>query len=119
MTYYPAICIIDIERVKRAVENFGERFLRRIFTPEELAYCEGKAARYQHLACRLTAKIAARQALREAGLQPPPWRLLEVKNDDWGKPSISCDNSQPSSIMLSLSHTHDYAISSVILTTNQ
>jgi holo-[acyl-carrier protein] synthase len=116
MTYYPAINIIEIERVRKATERFGESLLKRLFTEGERAYCEGKAARHQHLACRLAAKTAVRKAFREAGLRAPPWQALEVKRDEWGKPSISCTGVPRScSILLSLSHSHRYAVASVII----
>lgn len=123
MTYYPGICMIEIERVRTAEERFGSRFLKRLFTPAELSYCGAGAARHQRLACRIAAKFAVRSALRQAGLDPLPWLALEVRRDEWGKPSINlnpmrerCANRPaPCSLHLSLSHSRDLAVASAII----
>jgi holo-[acyl-carrier protein] synthase len=123
MMYYPGMCVIEIERVIALEKRFGERLLRRIFTEGELSYCLPRAARYQHLASRLAAKIAVRRALRQAGMAMPPYRCIEVKRDEWGKPSIALaysprragETAAPFSILLSLSHGRRYAVSSGIL----
>jgi len=123
MAYYPGICMIEIERVRTAEKRFGNRFLERLFTPAELSYCGAGAARHQRLACRIAAKVAVRSALRQAGLSQLAWLALEVKRDDWGKPSINltrvrerCTNRPvPCSLSLSLSHSRDLAVASAII----
>lgn len=117
MTDYPALCLVEIERVREASRRFGDRFTGRLFTENELSYCLPRAARLQHLACRLAAKVAVRKAMRAAGLTPPAWKEIEVQRDEWGKPSI--DVARPDnrfSIIISLSHSRLHAVASVILT---
>ncbi|MEJ2745019.1 MAG: holo-ACP synthase [bacterium] len=123
MEYYPGLCMVEIDRIAAAEKRFGDRFLRRLVTPLELSYCGRGAARHQRLACRIAAKIAVRGALRLAGLVPIPWLDLEVKRDEWGKPSIEVKEScrarltqpSPSSILLSLSHSRDLAVASAVI----
>lgn len=114
--------MVEVERIVAAEKRFGDRFLRRLVTPVELSYCGGGAARHQRLACRIAAKIAVRSALRLAGLGAIPWLALEVKRDEWGKPSINVEESRgtrtkqpPTSILLSLSHSRDLAVASAIV----
>ncbi len=56
--------VIEIERIQKAIENIGERFLKTVFTENEIAYCEArKTQKYQHYAARFAAKEAAFKAL--------------------------------------------------------
>ena len=114
--YYPAVSMLEIERVGGAVARHGDRFLARAFTEGELSYCLPRAARDQHLACRLAAKFAVRAAFRAAGLSPPPLRAIEVRRDSWGKPYIDGPSlTSGVSILLSLSHSRRDAVASVIV----
>lgn len=79
------IDVIEIERIARAVERFGNRFLHRVYTPAELAYCRGRAAR---LAGRFAAKEATSKALG-TGIRRLSWRDIEVLPGAGGKPFIT------------------------------
>ncbi|WP_193180095.1 holo-ACP synthase [Nisaea sediminum] len=80
--------LVDITRIERSIERFGDRFLARIFTERERARADAKANRAAVYAKRFAAKEAIWKALGEedrAGIQ---WRELEVVNDASGKPSF-------------------------------
>jgi len=81
--------IIHIPRVAAAIERYGERFLRRVFTAQELAYCNGRAP---ELAARFAAKEAASKALgvgvRTLSRHGIGWHEAEVVNDLYGKPDL-------------------------------
>lgn len=81
--------IVQVQRLADALERHGDRFLRRIFTPEEIAYCAGRAAA---LAARFAAKEAAGKALGVGmrGLNPAGihWHDAEVRNDAQGRPLL-------------------------------
>jgi len=80
--------LVDITRIERSIERFGDRFLARIFTDRERARADSKANRAAVYAKRFAAKEAIWKALGEedrAGIQ---WRELEVVNDSSGKPSF-------------------------------
>jgi holo-[acyl-carrier protein] synthase len=78
------IDIIEIERIEAAVRRWGERFLHRIYTDGEIAYCRGRA---QSLAGRFAAKEATSKALG-IGIRRLRWRDIEILPDPRGKPQI-------------------------------
>lgn len=114
---FHGLCLVEIERVKAAEERFGARFLSRVFTPAELAYCGSGAARLQRLAARFAAKAAVRAALRQAGLPPIPYRLLEVARDEWGMPHLVLHEpiASEARILVSLSHSRILAVACTVL----
>jgi holo-[acyl-carrier protein] synthase len=79
------IDVIEIERIDTAVRRWGDRFLHRIFTDAELAYCRGKPRR---LAGRFAAKEAASKALG-VGIRFIRWREIEILPDPRGKPRLT------------------------------
>lgn len=113
--------LIEVERIQRMVTRYGERFLTRVFTAEELAYCRG---RLPELAARFAAKEAVSKALG-VGIQHRDgvaWREIEVVSDARGKPGIALSGSAArravelglSTFALSLSHTREYAIAVLV-----
>ncbi|MGH2447972.1 MAG: holo-ACP synthase [Chloroflexota bacterium] len=76
--------LIEIERIDRAVKRFGDRFLRRVYTDEELSYCRGRA---QNLAGRFAAKEAASKALG-VGIRTLRWKDIETVRHPSGKPLL-------------------------------
>lgn len=115
--------IVEIERIARALARFGERFLRRVYSEAEIAYCQGKPER---LAVRFAAKEAAAKALgvgifwREGVF----WRDVEVIRDRRGKPGISLHggalmHAQQQGLThwaVSLSHSRQFAVAMVVAT---
>lgn len=83
-TVTSGIDVIEIERIERAVKRWGERFLNRIYTESEIAYCRGRA---QRLAGRFAAKEAASKALG-VGVRYIRWRDIEILPDRRGKPHV-------------------------------
>lgn len=75
---------IEVERVRKVFERHGERFLKRIYTGEEILQCRGKAAR---LAGRFAAKEAISKALG-TGMHGVSWREIEVVQLRSGRPSV-------------------------------
>ena len=55
--------LVEVARVRASVRRSGERFAKRVFTPDEIAYCAGRARKFEHLAARFAAKEAALKAL--------------------------------------------------------
>jgi holo-[acyl-carrier protein] synthase len=106
--------IIETERVAQSIDRFGSRFLKRIYTGQELAYCEG---RISSLAARWAAKEAVGKALG-TGIGDVSWQEIEVVNETGPCPSIRLSGAAAdlaaelgiSRIAISLSHTKDYAV---------
>jgi holo-[acyl-carrier protein] synthase len=76
--------IIELERVQHVLDRFGERFLRRVYTDREVAYCRGRAP---ELAVRFAAKEAISKALG-TGLNGILWIEMEILADERGKPYV-------------------------------
>src|SRR5215467_7958382 len=115
--------IAEVGRIKAAVERFGERFLRRVFTPDEVRYCLGKPNTAERLAARFAAKEAGMKAIGTGLRHGVTWQDVEVVRVPGQRPrlrfsgkaaefaaSLGCKRTH-----LSLSHTADQAIAHVIL----
>ncbi|MEJ2750329.1 MAG: holo-ACP synthase [Anaerolineae bacterium] len=76
--------LVEIERVRRVMARSGERFLARIFTPQEQAYCQGRIA---SLAGRFAVKEAVAKALG-TGIGDVTWVEIEIVSDKMGRPEL-------------------------------
>ena len=115
--------ILFIPRVTEAIERFGERYLQRIYTPSELAYCRG---RVPELAVRFAAKEAVSKALgvgmRILASEGIYWHDAEIVNDSLGKPNVHLHGkalirAQALSLTqwsVSLTHEREYAVAFVV-----
>jgi holo-[acyl-carrier protein] synthase len=113
--------IIEIERIQQVLQRHGERFLRRVYTEAEIAYCRG---RIHELAARFAAKEAMSKALGTGivGRGGIFWREVEVLPDARGKPLIHLhgqaqDRAQSLGLKkfaISLSHSQEYAVAFVV-----
>ena len=120
--------IVEIARIQKLYEKFGERFLNRLFTENEQAYCAQKShtqlARY---AKRFAAKEACLKALGTGRSQSIKWRDIDVTRTELGQPTlllsgtcleIALSRLGPGQILkahVSLSDTKDLAQATVIL----
>ena len=80
--------IIDIRRIERSVERFGERFLNRVFTDLEREKAEGRMRRIDTYAKRFAAKEACAKALGTGIYRGVTWKQMEVVNLKGGKPTL-------------------------------
>ena len=113
--------IIEIERVKRSIEETEGKFCERVFTQKEIEYCESKKAqKYQHYAARFSAKEAVFKAISFSltNKYDIGWKDIEVLNDDTGRPYVNILKSdiKIGDIDISISHCKEYAVASVIFT---
>ena len=110
--------IVEIPRVQRVLDRYGQRFLERIFTEGEIAYCRGRAP---NLAARFAAKEATMKALG-TGTRGVNWKDIEVLRRESGEPHIRLhggaeERAQRLGVMeisLSLSHCQEYAVAFVV-----
>src|SRR5207253_10648575 len=117
------IDIAEVPRIAESIQQFGERFLRRIFTDQEIRYCDYKANRVERYAARFAAKEAAMKALGTGWSRGVRWRDIEICRQPGGRPTISFHGKAAEvasklgaiHVALSLSHTADQAIAQVIL----
>jgi holo-[acyl-carrier protein] synthase len=84
------IDIVETERIKRSVEEHGQRFLDRVFTPGEQQYCAANAKRYyEHLAGRFAAKEAVLKVLGTGWRGGIAWTDIEILREPSGQPTIT------------------------------
>jgi len=112
--------IIEVDRMKETVEQYGEAFLRKVFTPTELRYSRSKKNVHHHLAARFAAKEAFSKALATGWSGPFRWRDVEVSNDPRGKPTITVQGSmkkklERSQILVSISHSERAVVAVVLI----
>jgi holo-[acyl-carrier protein] synthase len=114
------IDIIEIHRLQASVENIGNRFLEKIFTPSEIAYCDAKAHRYQHYAARFAAKEAMSKALSIGWTGEFRWKDVEITNELSGQPRVTLHGTLRSrlagaTVMLSMSHSESHVVAMVLI----
>ncbi|MBB5066874.1 holo-ACP synthase [Granulicella mallensis] len=80
--------MIEIARIARSVERFGEAFLQRVFTPGEVVYCTRKKHAAESLAARFAAKEAGAKALGTGISRGVNWREFEVKREPGQRPEL-------------------------------
>ncbi|MBN2831401.1 MAG: holo-ACP synthase [Candidatus Omnitrophica bacterium] len=107
--------ITEVSRLKKAIEKWGDSFLNRVFTDEELKNAKTRGSLYQHLAGRFAAKEAVFKALGDANLS---WKDVQILNDKEGKPSCKILNSRGkgADVVVSISHVKNYAVANAIIT---
>ena len=118
MALIAGVDIIEIPRVERVYARYGDRFLRRIYTEREIAYCRGRAPQ---LASRFAAKEATMKALG-TGVRGVRWRDVEIARERGQAPRIVLHGTAKAraerlgmrDIALSLSHSREYAVASVV-----
>lgn len=117
---------IDVEEVARVEElaaRYGERFVRRIFTDGEAAYCLRRRTPAQHLAARFCAKEAAMKALGTGRARGVLWRDVEVVRGAGGPPQLRLRGGArrrfealgAARALLTMTHSRQLAIAHVIL----
>ena len=80
--------LIEIERIQASMDRFGERFLERVFTEEEIAYCKRKKQPAESLAARFAAKEAGAKALGTGISRGVSWKEIEVTRNVGERPML-------------------------------
>lgn len=109
--------IIEVERIQKAIENGGKKFLETVFTEQEIEYCEArKVQKYQSYAARFAAKEAAFKALNDRIKDISCWKAFEVLKTQNGKPEIHFNGKidDLESMDISISHCKQYATANVV-----
>ena len=112
----------DIPRIAQAVERYGDRFLRRVFTEGEIAYCTRRRNPAPHLAARFAAKEAGMKALGTGHSRGVLWKDLEVVRVS-GPPQLRLHGGAAAraermgvqSSLLTLTHSEALAMAQVLL----
>jgi holo-[acyl-carrier protein] synthase len=115
--------LAEVDRIRAAIERYGPRFVKRVFTPREIAYVERKANRFERYAARFAAKEAAMKAIGTGWRGGVRWQDFEVTNLRSGRPTLEFHGVAASvaerlgvkAVSLSLTHTASTAMALVIL----
>ena len=115
--------LAEVGRIRDAVARYGRRFIERIYTPDEIAYVERKANRFERYAGRFAAKEAGMKAIGTGWRRGVRWRDFEVANLPSGRPTLKLHGEAAriagqlgvKAISLSITHTAELGMAHVIL----
>ena len=113
--------IVEVERIKEDIEKLGKKFLNRVFTDNEINYCESKKLqKFQHYAGRFSAKEAIFKAISNEldNKYSVSWKDFEILNDSQGRPQVYLNNVSTDKIYnidISISHCKQYATANVVV----
>ena len=125
MIYGIGTDIIEVERIKNAIEKYGDRFLNRIFTDNEIKYCEDyKDKKFLHYAARFAVKEAFSKAIGTGLTQGFKFTEISIVNEKSGKPIVILDGAMKEKyshykIDVSISHTETNAVAFIVLSNNK
>ncbi len=110
MKYYETmlgIDIVEVARIERLREVYGDAFLRKVFTAQEAAYAAGKKRWAESLAGR----FAVKEAFMKAWGRRLPWKDIEVRSDEKGNPFVVFRGVRYDEV--SISHERNFAVAVV------
>ena len=115
--------LIEVERIAHSIERFGERFLRRVYTDHEIAYCRGRRVSAESFAARFAAKEAGAKALGTGISRGVTWNEFQVARNPGGRPILELRGRAAllakelgvRAISLSLTHTGSLAMATVVM----
>jgi len=119
--------MVDVDRIKSAMERRGEQFVGRAFTAEEAAYCLRSQCPERRFAGRFAAKEAVMKALGRGWFQGMPFKEIEVTRDEseagYGRPGVRLSGRTAAlaeelgvaSISVSITHEHRAAVAFVVM----
>ena len=114
--------IIEVTRIGEMIERHGELFLQRVFTEQEIRYCQRRRAAAQHYAGRWAAKEAVMKTLGTGFSKGVGWTDIEVVNQKTGAPVVElrggakrmADSLGIDRVLISISHCRAYATASAV-----
>jgi holo-[acyl-carrier protein] synthase len=115
--------LIEIRRIEDSIQRYGERFLQRVFTAEEIAYCQRKMVHAaESFAARFAAKEATAKALGTGISRGISWREIGVRREPGERPTISLTGRAAERaremgvkrLQLTLTHSRDVAMAVVL-----
>jgi holo-[acyl-carrier protein] synthase len=117
--YSIGIDLIEIERIEKLLDRYGDKFMRRIFTEVEIEYCSKKKDKGS-FAARFATKEAVFKATGLGLAKGMTWKDVEVINDERGKPEVrlygkTAELLANKTIHISISHSKDASISIIVV----
>ena len=117
------IDVVEVERVASSMDEFGERFVSRIFTPLEQEYCEKQKRPEIHYAARFAAKEAIAKAFGTGIGEDLSWLDMEIRRRNSGEPELFllgdgakfAEANNISQVKISLTHAQHYAAANAVV----
>ncbi|HID21151.1 MAG TPA: holo-[acyl-carrier-protein] synthase [Planctomycetaceae bacterium] len=114
--------IIEIVRIGQMIERHGELFLTRVYTDEEIRYCQRRKECYEHFAGRWAAKEAVMKALGTGFIRGINWRDIEISSERSGQPKVVLRGGARdyakrlgiTDILVTISHCRSYATATAV-----
>jgi holo-[acyl-carrier protein] synthase len=115
--------LVENARIEHSLERFGERFLKRVFTPGEIEYSQSMKFPARHLAARFAAKEAVSKAFGTGIGKAMGWKDIDVRRKASGEPFVVleagakrlADERKVSKVFVTLSHTEHHAMAMVVV----
>jgi holo-[acyl-carrier protein] synthase len=115
--------MVEVERIQHSLDRFGERFMKRVFTEGEIAYCVSMKYPARHFAARFAAKEAVSKAFGTGVGKAMGWRDIDVHKKKSGEPFLVLHGGAEAlaqeramkSAWISLSHTDHHAVAMIAL----
>jgi len=116
------IDVVEVNRIASSLEDFGDRFLRKVFTDSERAYCDRQKKPELHYAARFAAKEAVAKAFGTGIGKDLAWLDMEIRRRESGEPEVVLSGDGAlfaqangiDQIKISLTHARDYAAANAI-----
>jgi holo-[acyl-carrier protein] synthase len=123
MIYGIGVDLVSVSRMERVIRRWGDRFVGRVFTPDEIEFCSKRVSTFHAFSLRFAAKEAFSKALGLGMRKGIQWRDIEVFNYPEGKPGLKlhgtsleiCHKEGVSNIHLSLSDEGENGVAMVVL----
>ena len=109
--------IAEVLRIAQMIERHGDLFINRVYTDEEIHYCQARKMSTQHYAGRWAAKEAVLKAIGTGWRRGISWRDVEIRNLPGGKPTVACrggvreviEELGVADILITISHCRTFA----------
>ncbi len=114
------IDLVEVSKIRASHKKFGSRFLAKVLTKQEIAYCQNKKNFYQSISARFAAKEAFKKALSQYWVKSISWQEVEVVVNKSKVPELAISPRlrkilRYKQVALSLSHTENFAIAIVLI----
>jgi len=115
--------LVENARIQHSVERFGERFLKRVFTPGEIEYSQSMKYPARHLAARFAAKEAVSKAFGTGIGKAMGWKDIDVRRKGSGEPFVVLEGGARklaeergvTEVWITLSHTENHAMAMIVI----
>ncbi len=114
------IDVVEIPRIQRSIDEWGDAFLEKVFTTQELVYARSRKNTTHHIAARFAVKEAVAKAMATGWSGGFRWKDIEVKNDSSGKPSVILYGQvkellKDTKVLVSISHSESIVVAMAII----